>query len=287
MSKIREALQQAAQINTDPSGAEYRSLSIRDTIQLAEQYNLSRRELEIAALEEGIIPERYQRSIGTVGIEGQIRLLKSSVGVVGAGGLGGLVVELLARMGVGSLVVVDNDRFSDSNLNRQILSTEANLGKSKAEAAARRAVEINGAIEARAVAQRGDALNLVSFLHGCDLALDCLDNLSSRFALEQACAELKIPLVHAAIAGFVGQLAVIEPGRPLFASIYGAVSESDRGAEAFLGNPAATPAVLAALQVNEAVKILAGLKGVLRHKLLIVDLITGETTSIDFGEQHS
>ncbi|HOL17755.1 MAG TPA: ThiF family adenylyltransferase, partial [Bacillota bacterium] len=112
-----------------------------------------------------------------------------------------------------------------------------------------------------------------------------LDNLSSRFAVEQACAQLKIPLVHAAIAGLVGQLAVIEPDRPLFASIYGTAADGDRGAEVFLGNPAATPAVLAALQVNEAVKILAGLEGVLSNKLLIIDLLTGETTPINFGGQ--
>jgi molybdopterin-synthase adenylyltransferase len=286
MKDIKDALRQAARNTADPSGADYRSLNLRDTVELAEKFKLSRREVEIAALEEQITPERYQRSIGTVGLEGQIRLLKSRAGVIGAGGLGGLVVELLARMGFGSLVVIDHDSFSENNLNRQILSTEHNLGQNKAESAARRAALVNGAVEVQAVAQRGGAENLLELLDGCTLALDCLDNLSSRFALEQACGRLKIPLVHAAIAGFVGQLAVIDPGRPLFASIYGAAGELERGAEVYLGNPAATPAVLAAMQVNEAVKIAAGLEGVLRNRLLIVDLISGESTPVDLISQQ-
>ncbi len=280
MNDINQALRQTARNITAPSGEDYRALTIGDTVNLSEKLNLSRREVEIAALEAGIIPDRYQRNIGTVGIEGQIRLLKARAGVIGAGGLGGLVVELLARMGLGSLVVLDGDIFSDSNLNRQIFSTEQNLGQNKAEAAACRAAEINGAVQVRAVPRRGDHTNLVKFFEGCTLALDCLDNLTSRFALEQACGQLNIPLVHAAIAGFVGQLAVIDPARPLFATIYGS-GDGDRGAEVFLGNPSATPAVLAAMQVNEAVKIVAGLNGVLRDKLLIVDLLSGETTPID------
>lgn len=283
MKDIKQALHRAARNQTDPSGADYRSLTVGDTVKLAERLNLPRREVEIAALEEGLTPERYQRNIATVGFKGQIRLLKARAGVLGAGGLGGLVVELLARMGFGSLVVIDGDSFSDSNLNRQILSTERNLGQNKAEAAARRAAEINGAVTVQTVPRRGDAANLVEFFDGCALALDCLDNLTSRFVLEQACGRLKIPLIHAAIAGLVGQLAVIDPGRPLFASIYGTAGDSDRGAELFLGNPSATPAVLAALQVNEAVKIAAGLEGVLRDRLLIIDLLSGESTSINLN----
>lgn len=287
MNNINEALQQATGLSKDPSGVDYLFLTISDTRELAERFHLSRREVEIAALEEGITLERYQRNMGTVGIEGQIRLLKSRAGVVGAGGLGGLVVELLARMGFGSLVVLDGDSFTESNFNRQLLSTEQNLGQNKAEAAALRAAEINGAVEVKAIPRRGDAVNLVEFLDGCTLALDCLDNLSSRFALEQACGHLQIPLVHAAIAGFTGQLAVIDPARPLFASIYGPAGEADRGAEVFLGNPSATPAVLAAMQVNEAVKIAAGLESILYDKLLIIDLLSGETTQIELTERRA
>ena len=111
------------------------------------------------ALEQRIIPERYQRNIGTVGIDGQMRLLRSKVGVVGAGGLGGLAIELLARMGIGSLVVIDSDSFTASNLNRQLLSLEGGLGAGKAETAARRVKEINGAVEILPLQQQADASN--------------------------------------------------------------------------------------------------------------------------------
>ena len=283
MSEIKEALRRAARPAVNPAGEEYRTVTVGETAALARRFALSRRQVEICALEEKIIPDRYQRSMGTVGITGQIRLLQARAAVIGAGGLGGLAVELLARMGFGSLLVVDNDTFSDSNLNRQLLATERNLGESKAEAAARRAAEINGAVDVTAISWRACAENLAQLLRGCSLALDCLDNLSSRFALEQACGQLEIPLIHAAIAGFVGQLAVISPGRPLFSAIYGATGNTERGAEVYLGNPAATPAVLAALQVNEAVKIAAGLSGVLHCKLIIVDLHTGESTPIQLS----
>ena len=85
--------------------------------------------MEIAALKQGVIPCRYLRNIGTIGPDGQIKLLQSTVAVVGAGGLGGTAIELLARQGVGHLIIIDNDRFAEQNLNRQIMSREGNLGE--------------------------------------------------------------------------------------------------------------------------------------------------------------
>jgi molybdopterin/thiamine biosynthesis adenylyltransferase len=284
---LKDAIRQLAQKRVDPAGKEYMCLDLAETIALAERFQCPRRTVELTALEQRIIPERYQRNIGTVGIDGQMRLLRSKVGVVGAGGLGGLAIELLARMGIGSLVVIDGDSFAASNLNRQLLTLEGGLGAGKAETAARRVKEINGAVEILPLQQQADASNLVASLAGCDLALDCLDNLATRFALEEACGRLAIPLVHGAIAGFMGQLAVIEPGRPLFAKIYGAppagTGNVGRGVETVLGNPATTPAMLAAWQVNEAVKILAGLESGLKDKLLIIDMLSGECTTVPFA----
>ena len=106
---LKDAIRQLAQKRVDPAGKEYMCLDLAETIALAERFQCPRRTVELAALEQRIIPERYQRNIGTVGIDGQMRLLRSKVGVVGAGGLGGLAIELLARMGIGSLVVIDGD----------------------------------------------------------------------------------------------------------------------------------------------------------------------------------
>lgn len=281
---LRQAVFHAAMIGKDPAGAEYSYLSLAATGQLAQEYDISGRLVELAALETGIIPERYQRNIGTLGVAGQIQLLKSTVGVLGAGGLGGFALELLARMGVGRLVVVDGDTISDSNLNRQLLATEKNLEKPKAEAAAKRISEVNGAVEIKVFNCHGDLSNLPEIFSDCDLVLDCLDNLTSRFDLEKVCSRLNIVMIHGAIAGFLGQLAVIRPDRPLLSSIYGSAGgkQIEKGAEVQLGNPASTPAMLAAWQCSEAVKILAELDDILpANKMLIIDMQSGELYKIE------
>ena len=102
---------------------------------LAGQFGLTRREAEIALLELGVLPRRYLRNYGTVGLGGQLILLRSSVAVIGLGGLGGYIVEGLARVGVGRLILVDGDVFCDHNLNRQLFSSEENLGQAKASVA--------------------------------------------------------------------------------------------------------------------------------------------------------
>ncbi len=284
--KLEKAILDAALEAHNPAGENYRSLTLAKTVDLANSSALSVRLVEQVALEAGVIPERYQRSVGTVGVEGQIRLLKAKVGIVGAGGLGGFALELLARMGVGKLVIVDDDTFSDSNLNRQLLAEEDNLGESKAETAVKRIAAVNSSVEVTAHHARGDLGSMPLFFSGCDLVLDCLDNLPSRFELEEVCAQLGVVMIHGAIAGFLGQLAVIRPGRPLLKSIYGSVAESGvkKGVEIHLGNPAATPAMLAAWQASEAVKFLAGLDGVLPpDKLLIIDMQAGESYQVEVG----
>jgi len=282
--KITSVLEEMAANGKDPAGNDYRYLTLDQTKQIAGEHNATRCEVELAALRQGIIPERYQRSIGTLGLKGQSKLLQSAVGVVGAGGLGGFVLELLTRMGIGKLIVVDGDSFADSNLNRQLFAGENDLGRSKAETAASRIAAVNSATEVEAYHLIGDADNLPALFKGCDLVIDCLDNLPSRFALEKVCGQLGLILIHGAIAGFLGQIAVIRPDKPLLEAIYGPISESGitKGVEVQLGNPAATPAMLASWQASEAVKILAGLEGVLAaNKLLIVDMQSAESYQVE------
>ncbi len=281
---LHHAVLNAALTGKDPAGAEYSYISLAVTGQLAREHDISGRLVELAALEAGVIPERYQRSIGTLGIAGQIRLLNSTVGVIGAGGLGGFTLELLARMGVGRLIVIDGDTFSDSNLNRQLLATEKTLDEPKADTAEVRISEVNGAVDVKAFNCHGDQSNLPEIFADCDLVLDCLDNLPSRFDLEKVCGDLNIIMIHGAIAGFLGQLAVIRPGRPLLSAIYGSIGEKGiaKGVEAQLGNPAFTPAMLAAWQAGEAVKVLAELDGILpADMMLIIDMQSGESYRIE------
>ncbi|MBC7326125.1 MAG: HesA/MoeB/ThiF family protein, partial [Moorella sp. (in: Bacteria)] len=215
---------------------------------------------------------------------GQLKLLKSKVAVIGCGGLGGYVIEMLARMGVGRLVLVDGDEFDDNNLNRQLISTEANLHRPKAREAAGRVHEINSAVVTEVHVEFAGRHNIKDLLTGCDVAVDALDNVSSRFMLEAACRELGIPMVHGAIAGFAGQVTTVLPTDPGLAAIYGPPeSAPDRGVEQELGNPAPTPAIVAAWEVEEVIKLILGIGAPLSRRLLYFDALEGQVQVINIG----
>lgn len=224
-----------------------------------------------ALLTDGKMPERYQRNEGTVGIAGQARLLKSKVAVIGCGGLGGTIIELLARLGVGYLRVIDGDTFAGHNLNRQLMSTEYNLGTNKAIAAAKRVADINTDVQAEPMPYMLDDENADKLIAGMDVIVDALDNISTRILLNKATRKQGIPLVHAAIAGFTGQVMTIMPEDKGLEHIYKVPLGSGKGVEVSLGNPAPTPALAAALQVQEVVKLLTGIGEPLRNKLLYFD----------------
>ncbi|GAI43952.1 unnamed protein product, partial [marine sediment metagenome] len=120
------------------SGEKYYNVSTDQVKNLAHKFKLPGREVEILALQNNIIPERYHRNLGAISPSEQVKLLQSKVAIIGAGGLGGTVLELLVRLGIGELIIADKDIIGDSNLNRQILSTETNLGQSKTEVAVKR-----------------------------------------------------------------------------------------------------------------------------------------------------
>ena len=129
-----------------PDGSVATSISIKQLIDIARQYGTKQKDLAITALKNDIIPERYIRNMHSLSMDDQIRLLESSVCVVGLGGLGGSVMEWLARAGVGQMRLVDGDRFEHHNLNRQLLSTQHRIGSLKAEVAAERICSINSSI---------------------------------------------------------------------------------------------------------------------------------------------
>ncbi len=234
-------------------------------------------------LESGEIPEKYQRNIGTIGIAGQLRLLNAKVAVVGAGGLGGNVIELLTRQGVGFLRIIDGDRFAAHNLNRQILATESNLGMNKAQAAVARITAVNSDVCAEAMHYMLDEGNAAELLTGMDAVVDALDNISGRLLLSKMAQQLGIPLVHGAIAGFTGQVTTLLPGSPGLEQIYKTTAGSDKGIETVLGNPAATPALAAAVQAQEVVKILTGIGELLHRRLLYFDTELGIFEILSLG----
>ena len=276
----------------------------------ARRYALDAHVVESAILEAGLLPARYARNAGSLGLEGQLALHQACVLVAGCGGLGGHLILGLARLGVGCIVAVDPDVFDESNLNRQALCTTANLGHSKALEAARQAALINPACRVRPHQKRLGPDNADSLLAGVDLALDGLDSVSARITLSEACARNGIPMVHAAVAGWYGQVST-QPGNqdssnesgnaletapgpdpaPAGASVarsgtadasiamlYAPVAATaDRGDEQRLGNQVYGPAFAAAIQLAEACRIITGKTPALENQLYTYDLSTMES----------
>lgn len=252
---------------------------------LARAHNMTPREVELAALSMEIMPERYLRNLGTVGCQGQRALLEARVAVVGAGGLGGWIAEALARMGVGQLQIIDGDRFEENNLNRQLGCTEATLGRSKAEVLAERVHLVNSAVDVTAHELWINDENAKEVLRGADLVVDALDSLPARFVIQRAAAELEIPMVHGAIAGYTGQVLTILPGDADLEAVYGPGPHPQQGVEADQGNPSATPMMIAAWQVQQVVKLITGAHdGLLRNRLMLLDAQAGDVTVIGLGE---
>jgi molybdopterin/thiamine biosynthesis adenylyltransferase len=279
----RATLQQKIDALAEVEGGT-RIIHLQQVQELATANDCPIREVELAALEAGVLPRRYLRSLGTVGMEGQARLLRATVAVVGLGGLGGNITEALARMGVGRLILIDGDVFEEHNFNRQILSTEAKLGISKVQAACQRVAEINGAVEVTGHTVPLSRENLPQLLEGVDVVVDGLDRLPIRLALQEGAQALGIPMVHGSIAGFLGQVMTIFPGDPGLHSLYGESGELPaQGLEAQLGCPAATPMAVAAWEAQEVVKILLDQGELLRHRLLVMDMESGIVEILQLG----
>lgn len=254
-------------------GTAYRSLSVESIRSLSKALNVGPKEIEILALEAEIVPERYARNMKTFSPENQATLLRSGVAVVGLGGLGGGVTEILARIGIGTLELIDGDTFEDSNLNRQLLSSQENMGVSKARTAMQRVEKINSSITVNSHAEFIDAQNGPGLLNQAAVVVDCLDSLKTRFVLERLTKKMGIPLVSAAIAGVTGHVTTIFPEDSGLKLIYGEADLAPaKGAEASLGTLPHCVTTVAAIETSEVIKILLGSGNVLRNRLLIIDL---------------
>ena len=227
------------------------------------------------------IENRYDRNMMALSPEECAALAGKRIVVIGCGGLGGLVIEALARIGVGHLRVIDGDVFEGSNLNRQILCTGANLGHEKADAAAERVKAVNSLVEVEPIVSFLTEDNAAQLLDGCDCVVDCLDNLEARFWAAHACQNLGTPIVYGAIAGWFGQVCTVYPGDISFTSIYGEPFGTSQHKK--LGNLPFTAYAISSLQAAEAVKVVLDRPGQIRNRLLMVDLLDG---SVDDMELH-
>lgn len=264
--------------------ADNQLLPWKNQIEASERFGLTVAQVEEVALERGILPARYQRNRTIISVNDQLTLFHSSVAVIGCGGLGGYVVEELARLGVGRIVVIDPDVFEEHNLNRQLFSSPANLGTAKVEAAAKRIGEINPAVTLVPVQTAFSPENGADLLGGCQIVVDALDSIQVRLELADVCSAMNIPLVHGAIAGWFGHVATQFPGDTTLQTIYGSW-KGGKGVEQTLGNPSFTPAVVASLEVAEVCKLLLGQGTLLRRRKLIIDLFSMEMHIIDIHEE--
>jgi molybdopterin-synthase adenylyltransferase len=255
-------------------GTPCRTIDATEVIRLAEETGVTGRTVELAALRQHILPNRYLRNLKTLSEADQIRLLESTVCIVGLGGLGGTVTEALARMGIGRFCLVDGDVFEAHNLNRQLLCSIDRMGMPKVEAAVMRVKSINPGLEVAATAAYLTPENAGTVIGSCDLVVDCLDNIQSRFTLEAAAKRAGIPMVSAAVAGISGHVATIFPEDPGLETIYGPEDQliTAKGAETQLGCLAPAVNLIASIECAEVLKVLLEKENILKNKLLVVDL---------------
>jgi len=229
--------------------------------------------------------ERYSRQLilKGVGEAGQRRLAAASVLVVGAGGLGSPVVAYLASAGVGRITVADGDRVEASNLNRQPLHGDADVGRSKAESGAEAARRLNPEVAVTSLAARLDAAAIPGAIAGHTVVCDATDDLATKFALNDACVAAGIPLVHAAILEYGGQLTTVVPGGPCYRCLFGAPpNPADVPSCAEAGILGSVAGVVGSLQATEALKLILGVGQPLSGRLLIYDGLEQRTRQVAF-----
>ena len=226
-------------------------------------------------------PLRYSRHLALpqVGESGQRRLERSSVLVVGLGGLGSVASLYLANAGVGHLVISDFDRVDATNLPRQILFRDSDVGEYKTHATAERLRVANPALHVSVLNRRLDADEMRDAASACSLVLDCTDNFSSRLALNAACVITRKPLVTGAAIRFEGQAAVFlnnDSTSPCYRCLY---SDEDENFASCAGQGVLAPVAgtIGALLATETLKLLLGLDSGLRNRLWIYDGLSGAT----------
>jgi len=213
--------------------------------------------------------ERFQRQvmIGEIGHEGQIKLKRARVLIAGAGGLGSPVAVYLAAAGVGTLGIVDHDKVALSNLNRQILHWEEDIGTLKSESARSKLQRLNSATQVKTIPEALTPANLLRVTAGFDVLIDALDNLPTRLLLNRAAVEHGVPMMHGAVDGFEGRALTVLPGQSA------CLQCMHKGSVPAKTIPVigVTPAVIGGIQATEAIKYITGIGALLAGRMLVYD----------------
>jgi molybdopterin-synthase adenylyltransferase len=223
--------------------------------------------------------ERYDRQIRLFGVEGQNRLGKSKVFIAGAGGLGSPISIYLAAAGVGKIVLVDRDVVELSNLNRQILHWEKDVGKQKALSAQEKLREMNSNLVVKTFSDTLDKNNASRLVDDSDLIIDAMDNFPARYLLNKIAIENRIPFIHGAVNGFHGQTFTVLPGKT---ACLRCIFHKSPPSSTFpvIG---VTPGIIGLIQATEAIKYLTGTGELLSNKLLLWDGLKSSIDIIDMA----
>ncbi len=234
--------------------------------------------------------EFYSRQLvmKELGREGQERLAKAKVAVVGLGGLGTVSSLYLTLAGVGYLRLIDQDTVEPHNLHRQVLYTLDDLRYPKAEVSAKRLMGINPFVEVEAVPENLNADNAENLLKGVECVVDGLDNMRTRYIVNRTCIKLKIPYVFGAAIGIEGNLSVFAPPEtPCLECVLPNLEDSSLLTCDVRGVLGATPGIIGAMEAMEAVKLLASVGAPLKGKLMVCDFSDMYFTAIDIYKREN
>lgn len=231
---------------------------------LAETHDCSLAEIEQTAIQQQIIPTRYIRN--NLSCTQQLRLCTSRIAIIGCGGLGGMASAILARVGIGTMHLVDPDFFEEHNLNRQQFCTLATLGQAKAQVISKELEQLNPAIKCTysvGTFTKDDITNM-------DLVIDGLDTPEGRIELSSLCEDADIPIIHGAVSNWFGQVGIANNANGLIKQLY---KQNEQRKPATIKVLGSTVAQVASLQAAEAVKTLLTLPSQLENHWLNIDLL--------------
>ena len=248
-----------------------KTISFENIFKLSQSYQKPLIEIEKTSLKNNIIPLRYLKNFQSINLKKQLQLLNSNISLVGLGGLGGCIIETLARIGVRKIKVADNDFFEESNLNRQALSTMDNIGFSKIDIAQKKIAKINPSIIFEAENKFIDKNNIDDFLKDTDILIDALGGLETRQILQTAASKNNIPLLTGAIAGWSGYVSLVMPQKKGPANFMNK-TDAKNDAEKTLGSLAPLANLVASIMSAQLISVLCKEKTSLKNKMLIIDL---------------
>jgi molybdopterin/thiamine biosynthesis adenylyltransferase len=222
--------------------------------------------------------KRYDRQMAILGVSeaGQEKLKRAKVVIVGCGGLGSPAAIYLTAAGVGTLRIIDNDKVELSNLNRQILHWEEDIGRYKVESAAQKLTHLNKLVNIEPVAETITDENALSLIKDFDVIIDALDNMPTRFIINRTATRSGIPLVHGAIYGLEGRVMTVVPGKSAcLRCLYQGLPPQHKFP--VLGT---TPGIIGCIQATEAIKLITGVGRLLTNRLVVYDGLNMKFTEL-------